>query len=114
MWLCSALRSPEPTWHAGDEDASPSGSRSSRLAPRGRIVLDDHDVRSALPGDGLRHGAEVDVLLEVAQLHRAHHSDVSSVELLQQVVLQRVAWLLGHLQWAVMVHEGDIRRHTGW
>ena len=51
----------------------------------------------APPRDGLRHRAEVYVLLEVAQLHRAHHDNVGRVELLEQVVLQRAARLLGHL-----------------
>jgi hypothetical protein len=31
VWLCSALRSPKATWHAADDDASPSGPGSPLL-----------------------------------------------------------------------------------
>ena len=129
-------RGDQATWRTADDGTSrcPATAQSSAtLAPGGRIVLYDQDVRTALPRDGLvrdsdsdrdrdrdrdrdgigiglgigsglapprdglRHRAEVDVLLEVAQLHRPHHDNVGRVELLEQVVLQRAARLLGHL-----------------
>mmetsp|Transcript_7601 Transcript_7601/g.15194 ORF Transcript_7601/g.15194 Transcript_7601/m.15194 type:complete len:231 (+) Transcript_7601:206-898(+) len=91
--LCAPRAACRPLLHA-HHARLPVPMPCAAAALGGGVILDDHDVRGALLGDRLRHRAQVDLLVEVAQLHRPHHHDVRHLQRLEQRVLERGLRLL--------------------